>query len=66
MMPVFSIVIPTYNRASTISRTLDSVLSQTFQNWECLVVDDFSVDNTKNIVEMKEYIINYDINLNRS
>lgn len=51
-MPVFSIVIPTYNRASTISRTLDSVLSQTFQNWECLVVDDFSVDNTKNIVEI--------------
>lgn len=49
-MPQISIVIPTYNRASIISRALDSVLSQTFHDWECLVVDDFSIDNTKEIV----------------
>ena len=50
-MPCFSIVIPTYNRASVVPRTLGSVLAQTFQNWECLVVDDYSTDNTKDIVE---------------
>ena len=51
MKPVFSIVIPTYNRANVIGRTLDSVLAQTYQDWECLIVDDFSTDNTKDVVE---------------
>ena len=50
-MPFFSIVIPTYNRASTISRSLDSVLNQSFQDWECLIVDDHSTDNTKELIE---------------
>lgn len=51
MTPQISIVIPTYNRAYVISRTLNSVLAQSFQDWECLVVDDHSTDNTKEIVE---------------
>lgn len=46
-----SIIIPTYNRAYVISETLKSVYSQTYPNWECIVVDDGSTDNTKNIVE---------------
>ena len=50
MKPVFSIVIPTYNRANVIIRTLDSVLAQTYQDWECLIVDDFSSDNTKEVI----------------
>ncbi len=50
-MPSISFIIPTYNRATIISRTLDSVLAQTFMDWECLVVDDFSTDNTKEIVD---------------
>ncbi|HCY82969.1 MAG TPA: hypothetical protein DHV22_15925, partial [Xanthomarina gelatinilytica] len=41
------IIIPTYNRAHLISETLDSVLAQTYTNWECLVVDDGSTDATE-------------------
>lgn len=46
-----SVVVPTYNRASLIQRALDSILAQTFSNWECIVVDDFSQDDTKSVVE---------------
>lgn len=49
-MPLFSIVIPSYNREQSITRTLDSVLNQTFSDWECIVIDDHSTDNTRNIV----------------
>ncbi|MEO5991368.1 MAG: glycosyltransferase family 2 protein [Ferruginibacter sp.] len=48
-----SIIIPTYNRAHLIGETLDSVLAQTYINWECIVVDDGSVDGTD--VLMKQY-----------
>lgn len=47
----FSIVIPTYNRAGTIKRCLDSVVQQTYSNWEAIVVDNFSEDNTEEIVK---------------
>lgn len=46
-----SIITPTYNCAKFIARTLDSVQSQTYQNWEMIIVDDRSQDNTKEIVE---------------
>lgn len=42
--PVFSIVVPAYNRADSIEPTLRSVLAQEFQDWECVVVDDGSDD----------------------
>jgi glycosyltransferase involved in cell wall biosynthesis len=50
-LPVFSVVIPTYNRAHLIGKTLESVLSQDFQEFEILVVDDGSKDNTEDVVK---------------
>lgn len=44
--PLVSVVIPTYNRASLIGRTIDNVFEQTYSNLEVLVVDDGSTDNT--------------------
>jgi len=48
--PLVSIIIPTYNRAHLIGETLDSVLAQTYTNWECIVVDDGSTDNTDELL----------------
>jgi glycosyltransferase involved in cell wall biosynthesis len=49
--PIVSIIIPTYNRAHLIGETLDSVLSQTFKNWECIIVDDVSSDGTSELLQ---------------
>jgi glycosyltransferase involved in cell wall biosynthesis len=46
-MPFFSVIIPTYNRAKLVSRAVESVLNQSFQDLELLVIDDGSTDNTK-------------------
>ena len=49
--PIISIVIPLFNRESLIRQTLDSLLKQTFQEWECIIVDDHSQDNSYNAAE---------------
>ena len=50
LQTLVSIIIPTYNRAHLISETLDSVLAQTYQNWECIVIDDGSTDDTSSLL----------------
>ena len=42
--PKISIIMPTYNRAAFIGETIESVRSQTYQNWELIIVDDGSDD----------------------
>ena len=51
-----SIIMPTYNRAYIIERAIVSVIHQTYEDWELIIVDDASKDNTKEIV--KKYISN--------
>lgn len=48
-----SVILPTYNRADFIGRTLDSLFAQTYENWECVVIDDGSTDET--VAVLKEY-----------
>ena len=50
-MPFFSIIIPAYNRSTLILDTLNSVMHQSFCDWECIVVDDGSKDNTREVVQ---------------
>jgi glycosyltransferase involved in cell wall biosynthesis len=50
-MSYFSVIIPSYNRAHIINRALQGVLNQTFQDFEILIVDDGSTDNTKEILQ---------------
>lgn len=50
-MPKVSVIIPTYNRADLLPRTIRSVLDQTFGDFELLIIDDGSTDSTKSVVQ---------------
>ena len=50
MAPLFSVIIPTYNRCALLPRAIDSVLNQTHPDWELVVVDDGSTDATREAV----------------
>lgn len=52
--PLVSIIVPVFNRERLIEETLDSIKNQTYTNWECLLVEDGSTDNTTQII--KKYI----------
>ena len=47
-----SVIVPCYKQADYLSETLDSVRVQTYQNWECIIVNDGSPDNTEEIVKI--------------
>src|SRR5574341_379304 len=49
--PVFSVVIPSYNRANLLDRALKSVRSQTFQGFEVIIADDGSTDDTPDLIK---------------
>lgn len=48
--PFFSVILPTFNRAAQISNAIESVLTQSYNNWELIIIDDGSTDNTEQIV----------------
>lgn len=49
--PYFSIIIPTYNRAHCILKTIESVMVQDFDQWEIILVDDGSTDETESVIK---------------
>ena len=48
---LISVIIPCFNAEFTINQTIESVLSQTYTNWECVIVNDGSKDNSRKIIE---------------
>lgn len=50
MLPRVSIIIPSYNNALLLKRTIESLIKQTYENWEAIIVDNSSTDNTEYVV----------------
>jgi glycosyltransferase involved in cell wall biosynthesis len=50
-MPVVSVIVPNYNHARFLSQRLDSILAQTFKDYELIVLDDASTDNSREVIE---------------
>lgn len=51
MTPRFSIIVPLYNKAPYIRKALESIVSQTYKDWELIIIDDGSTDNSADICE---------------
>ncbi len=49
-LPLVSIIIPSYNHSKYIGKALNSLLSQTYENWEAIIIDNYSCDGTEKIV----------------
>ena len=52
MKPLISIIIPIYNRSDIIVHTLESIIKQSYENWECILVDDGSDDDIENVINI--------------
>ncbi|MDT0648856.1 glycosyltransferase family 2 protein [Autumnicola edwardsiae] len=48
--PKITILLATFNRSALVGETLDSIIAQTYHNWECIIVDDHSKDNTEVVI----------------
>lgn len=58
--PLVSVILPTYNRSKLISRAIKSVLKQTYNNFELIIIDDGSTDNTSKVIrKIKDIRIKY-------
>ena len=51
MNPLISVIVPCYNQAQFLDECLQSVLDQTYQNWECIIVNDGSPDHTEEVAK---------------
>lgn len=50
-IPLVSVIMPAYNAAVTLQESVDSVVAQTFHNWELIIINDASIDNTEEIAK---------------
>lgn len=65
-LPLISIVIPTYNHANYLSKAINSIINQTYENWEAIIIDNHSTDHTHKVVnEFNDKRIKY-IKINNS
>jgi glycosyltransferase involved in cell wall biosynthesis len=51
MSYLISVIVPCYNQAHFLDETLNSILNQSYTNWECIIVNDGSPDDTENVVK---------------
>ncbi len=51
MKPFFSIILPTFNQANFLKKSLNSIIQQTFKNWELIIIDNYSTDETKKVIQ---------------
>ena len=51
MNPFFSIVLPTYNQSNFLKKSVNSIIKQSFKQWELLVIDNNSTDETEEVIK---------------